>query len=965
MNKKTVFIKTAKGENEGANLSVDLKRVLSLIDNKSTLDEVGKRAPPSLRNELTGIFNELVVGGFIRDRDQSTAEPKIKSPKMFVPKAPVAHPEAELDFTASTTSASSSGTSRKEDMIARAREELEAAVAAAKAKSNAEATAKAEAKARQDAEQAARARAVAEANAQAEALARQKAQEEAQARAKLEAARIKAEQEAAARAKAQADAIVRAKAETEAKVRAEIETAMRAKQEAEAKAKREAEEALRAEQAVAARIKAELEAAAKAKAAAEAEAARVRAELEAAKARAEAEARARQEAEARARAEAAARAKAEAEARAKAEAEARAKAEAEARAKAEAEARAKAEAARIKAEQEAAARAKAEAEARAKAEAARIKAEQEAAARAKAEAEARASSEQRSQTEINAEDRAAEEEAALLLAEYERQVTGAAPEPAVQAAPFPRKEPEYEINLDKFQNEPETIEQPLVQEEQPEAPEVVRPLVAAEAETGRKKDAADEMLRLKAEAEAARRKAEEEARRLAEEKALAEEQAKAWAEAEQRAQVQARIEADQAAQLATLAQAKATQKSAPRARRQPLPWGRIVSILFVLSLLVAIALPYVYPMQEFIAPIEQRLSAQLKQPVKIGSMSAATFPPKLELSNITLGKVQEVKVGSAVLKFDPLTLFSEVKVIDRAELQDISIDGTQLDSQIASLKMLGGDRMYPVRRLSLQKIRIISDEIALPVLEGIAEIDDKGSFSRVALHSEDNKYGIDLQPQEGRWQLGVTLKETSLPLLPEIVFSDLSVKGELGDGEVNFSEMDAHIFNGILLGSAKLKWSKGWQLQGRLEAKLFEVKKMFPNYGVEGEMYGEGSFSFGSEKLSQLGDSPRLDASFTVKRGIVSAVDMVETARLSSREHLVGGRTHFDDLIGTVQVENHITHFRQIRIVSGMLSARGTVDVYPDNRLAGNFNAEIKMRDGENILTLYGALGEPKLRAGR
>ncbi|MBU1776127.1 MAG: hypothetical protein KJ899_05755, partial [Gammaproteobacteria bacterium] len=669
---------------------------------------------------------------------------------------------------------------------------------------------------------------------------------------------------------------------------------------------------------------------------------------------------------------------AEAEARAKAEA-ARIKAEQEAaaRAKAEAEARAKAEAARIKAEQEAAARAKAEAEARAKAEAeaeaearakaeaARIKAEQEAAARAKAEAEARASSEQRSQTEINAEDRAAEEEAALLLAEYERQVTGAAPEPAVQAAPFPRKEPEYEINLDKFQNEPETIEQPLVQEEQPEAPEVVRPLVAAEAETGRKKDAADEMLRLKAEAEAARRKAEEEARRLAEEKALAEEQAKAWAEAEQRAQVQARIEADQAAQLATLAQAKATQKSAPRARRQPLPWGRIVSILFVLSLLVAIALPYVYPMQEFIAPIEQRLSAQLKQPVKIGSMSAATFPPKLELSNITLGKVQEVKVGSAVLKFDPLTLFSEVKVIDRAELQDISIDGTQLDSQIASLKMLGGDRMYPVRRLSLQKIRIISDEIALPVLEGIAEIDDKGSFSRVALHSEDNKYGIDLQPQEGRWQLGVTLKETSLPLLPEIVFSDLSVKGELGDGEVNFSEMDAHIFNGILLGSAKLKWSKGWQLQGRLEAKLFEVKKMFPNYGVEGEMYGEGSFSFGSEKLSQLGDSPRLDASFTVKRGIVSAVDMVETARLSSREHLVGGRTHFDDLIGTVQVENHITHFRQIRIVSGMLSARGTVDVYPDNRLAGNFNAEIKMRDGENILTLYGALGEPKLRAGR
>ncbi|MDP1590463.1 MAG: hypothetical protein Q8M07_22105, partial [Prosthecobacter sp.] len=697
--------------------------------------------------------------------------------------------------------------------------------------------------------------------------------------------------------KAQADAVVRAKAEAEAKLRAEIETAMRAKQEAEAKAKREAEEALRAEQAVAARVKAELEAAARAKAAAEAEAARVRAELEAAKARAEAEARARQAAEA-------ARVKAEQEAKA-----ARIKAEQEAAARAKAET---------------AAKAKAEAEARVKAEAARIKAEQEVAARAKAEAEERARSQNRRQTEPDSSDRAAEEEAALLLAEYERQVAGtkSVPEAVVQAPPVSRKEPEYEIQLDEFQNEPELIEQPPAQEERFAASEEARRAAVEEANAGRKKDAADEMSRLKAVAETARRKAEEDARRLVEEKALAEEQAKAWAEAEQRAQVQARIEAEQAAQLATLAQARATQKSAPRAHRQPLPWGRIAFTLIVLSLLVAIVLPYVYPMQEFIAPIEQRLSAQLKQPVKIGGMSAATFPPKLELSNVTVGKAQEVKVGSAVLKFDPLTLFSEVKVIDKAELQDIGIDGTQLVSQIVSLKMLGGDRMYPVRRMSLQNIKINSDEIALPVLGGIAEIDEQGTFSRVSLYSEDNKYNIDLQPFQGRWQVGVSLKETSLPLLPEIVFSDLSAKGELGDGEVNFSEMDAHIFNGILLGNAKLKWSKGWQLQGRLEAKLFEVKKMFPEYGIEGEMYGEGLFSFDSEKLSQLGDSPRLDASFTVKRGIIGAIDAVETARLSSREHVLGGRTHFDDLIGTVQVENHITHYRQIRIVSGMLSAR-------------------------------------------
>ena len=119
-------------------------------------------------------------------------------------------------------------------------------------------------------------------------------------------------------------------------------------------------------------------------------------------------------------------------------------------------------------------------------------------------------------------------------------------------------------------------------------------------------------------------------------------------------------------------------------------------------------------------------------------------------------------------------------------------------------------------------------------------------------------------------------------------------------------------------------------------------------------------------KLSQLGESPRLDASFSVKNGVVNGIDMVETARLLSREHMVGGRTHFDDMIGVVQVEDHESRFRQVKIVSGnMLSANGSFEVSPAKPLSGSFQAQIKMRTGENQLTLFGTLAEPKLRAGR
>lgn len=934
MDKKTIFIKTAKGESEGASLSGDLKRIMLLIDNKSTVDEITKRAPPSLREDLHDVLGELVAGEYIRDNARPVAEPKIVAPKitppkMFVPK-PASAPSAELDFTSILTAPPASNAAalaakQKEEEAARGRADLEAAVAAAKVKANAEAQAKAEAKAKQEVEAAARARAEVEVKAKHEAVIR----EQAEAKAKQEAAaRMQAEQEAA-RAKAALGAAAKAKADA-------IEAAARAQQEAEAKAKREAEAArLKAEQ-DAARIKAELEAAEKAKAEAEAarrkaeeEAARIKAELEAARIRAEAEARAKQEAEEKARQEA--------------------------------------EAARLKAEQEAAARARAEAEAQA---AAQLKAEQEA-ARLRAEQEAvHADAEARARHEAEMAAKRDAEEQAKRVAEQEA-LARAAKESAASTS-----EPVFKINLDKFLGGAEQPAAPAAvpaaqahaaAEAQAVQAEEARAATEAKAEAAKKskQDVAAEMARLKEEADAARRKAEEDARRKAEEQALAEEQANAWAEAEQRAKAQAKIEAEQAAQQAALSQAKSTQKPTPRKHRKALPLGKIAFGLVTLVLVVAIVLPYVYPLQEYIAPLEQRLSAQLKQPVHIGGMSAASFPPKLQLKTVTVGNAQEIKVGSVVLNFELLSLLSEVKVISNAELQDVSIQGNLLDKQAASLKSLGSILQYPVRHLTLQRVKIVTDEVALPILSGIADIDAQGEFSRVSLHSTDDKLGLDLQSNQGRWKLGVNLKESSLPLVPDVVFSDLSAKGDLNDGEVNFTEVDGHLYNGILLGNAKLNWRKGWQLQGHLEAKTFELNKMFPKNGIEGEMFGDATFSLVGARLSQIGDAPRLDGSFTVKNGTVNGFDMVETARLLSREHMVGGRTHFEDMIGTVQLENHTQHYRQLRIISGMLNASGSFDVAPGNQLSGNFNAEIKMRSGNNQLTLFGTLAEPKLRAGR
>jgi hypothetical protein len=59
----TIYLKTAKAERESIKLSVELKRVLSLLDGRSGSDDLAKRAAPSLRKMRSVLINELVKGG--------------------------------------------------------------------------------------------------------------------------------------------------------------------------------------------------------------------------------------------------------------------------------------------------------------------------------------------------------------------------------------------------------------------------------------------------------------------------------------------------------------------------------------------------------------------------------------------------------------------------------------------------------------------------------------------------------------------------------------------------------------------------------------------------------------------------------------------------------------------------------------------------------------------------------------
>ena len=475
-----------------------------------------------------------------------------------------------------------------------------------------------------------------------------------------------------------------------------------------------------------------------------------------------------------------------------------------------------------------------------------------------------------------------------------------------------------------------------------------------------------EAARIHAEQEAAKAKAEEDARVKAEaEREMGEEQAKVWSEAEQRAKAEAQAKAERATQQA--AQARAVPRVA-KTRGKPLPWGKIAAGLFILMLVLVAVLPYVWPMQDYAAKIEKQLSTQLRQPVHIGHLKAALLPlPKLELQDVSVGSAPELKAGNVALNFGFSALFSEVKAINKMEIDGLTLGADSFDKALGWLQAAGGDTHYPVAHMVLRHANISGEGLNLPSVNGSADLDAQGHFAKIVLSSEDGKLGMELKPQQSRWQIALNLKESRLPFLPGIPFNELSAKGEVSEASANFNEIDGRLYGGALTGNASLTWQKGWQMQGHITVKAMELQNALPQLGVTGEVEGDSSFTMSGAKLPQLSNALNLDGSFVARKGVINNIDMVETASSGSRSGAAGGRTHFDELSGLLQADSSGQHLRQIKISAGVMSANGSVDVSPGGQLSGRLNVDLKMRAGLGSvpLSLSGQVGKPALHVAR
>src|SRR5450759_1952077 len=647
-------------------------------------------------------------------------------------------------------------------------------------------------------------------------------------------------------------------------------------------------------------------------------------------------------------------------------------------------------AARLKAEQETKLRLEAAAMERQQAEAARVKAEQEAAQmhieleatklRAEQEAKARLEAAAKAHVRIKAEEDAAKaREAAELIAKQQREAAPAAKpdafafdsfhvdEPQRPAEPHKDQQPAQKASAAQQPSDAAKTTQPA-DVRQPVRQQVPPPVASEPVES---KPSQEQIKRKAQERIAAEQRIAAEAQ-LAKE--LADAQAKVWAEAEQRALEVAKANAERVAHQAEypVADTSHVEKPVPVARvqRKPFAWGRLVGFVFKLGVFLLVLLvgalfvvPYVLPMRDYMPKVQQLLSERLHQPVHIGYLSGRILPtPRLELGEIYIGEVKQFQAKEAQINFDITGLFGDKKPISSVEFQDVKVRGIGLQNASAWLQQLANVDQYQVSRMVISQGTLDADAFQLTGVEGELNFNPDGKFTQANLRANAGKFtlGINATPED-KLQVAITVRGSALPLLPNWSFDELNAKGALSNDELQISDFDARILGGVVQGNASISWRSGWRTQGALSAKKITMQQL--SKLLDGNVEGSARFKMTSMDLAGLTDSVVLDGSFTVNNGMISGMDIVETARMRSKENLPGGRTHFDGLSGLISYANNAYHFKQVKVAAGMLNATATFDV-TKQQLSGKMSVRLSMHDGAAPVDLQmgGVIDNPTLR---
>jgi hypothetical protein len=175
------------------------------------------------------------------------------------------------------------------------------------------------------------------------------------------------------------------------------------------------------------------------------------------------------------------------------------------------------------------------------------------------------------------------------------------------------------------------------------------------------------------------------------------------------------------------------------------------------------------------------------------------------------------------------------------------------------------------------------------------------------------------------------------------------------------TEWDGSLLNGTVSGTANVRWSENWAVDGVVTARNIYAAVFAPALVSDGRAEGSGKFAMRGQP-GKLAASARVDGSFTVTRGVLGSIDLSRAIQTGGK--YATGRTQFNEMNGQATYDRGTVALRNVTLSAGQLNAGASADIAKNGALSGRIVADVKVAQQRMsaTLSLGGTLKEPQVR---
>jgi uncharacterized protein involved in outer membrane biogenesis len=388
----------------------------------------------------------------------------------------------------------------------------------------------------------------------------------------------------------------------------------------------------------------------------------------------------------------------------------------------------------------------------------------------------------------------------------------------------------------------------------------------------------------------------------------------------------------------------------------------LIGVALIIGLLLI--LPFLIPMQTYLHQAERIASEKVGQPVTINSAHLFLLPsPRVVADDIAVGKNQELKVESLVVIPTIGSLFSATKIIDlnisKPVLKKAALD---FISALTAKKSESSEAAaVNIRHIKIDNLQLVWPDAKYPAMNAEATLAGDNKLESASLETLDGKLGANVTPNGDEQLIVVTANKWTMPVGLPLLIDNAKLEMHLKGSKLTIPKIEIALYGGKLTGDAVLNWeeNKGksnWRTSGNLNVDNLSVQQPSSMVSkavyLSGNLFGKGNFSATAKEAGKLPDNLQTNFQFKVNNGVLHGLDLVKVASLLIKQSQNGGETQFDEFSGVLNSSGKQYHLRDIKISSGLLSAKGQVKVKPNKALDGTMVVNVKNSMGLTAIPL-------------